>query len=136
MSYTKNFNIFNPKSIFLCGLAIVCLLYTTSDFQIDDQNIEKTIKISKITENSKKSKENDEFSKFSKFVKNYSTLSKSEQQEIRSISWAFDRIDERKQKVNELNHQAFIEQKITTLPDIVIGSILEFSKIKHKKKQK
>ena len=133
MSYTKNLNIFNPKSIFLCGLAIVCLLYATSDFQTDDQNAEKSIEISKITENSKKSNENDEFSKF---VKNYSTLSKSEQQEIRSISWAFDRIDERKLKVNELNHQAFIEQKITTLPDIVIGSILEFSKIKHKKKQK
>ena len=128
MPYAKNLSTFNPKSIFFFGLAIVCLLYATSDFQTDDQNIEKSIEISKITENSKKSKENDEFSKF---VKNYSTLSKSEQQEIRSISWAFDRIDERKQKVNELNHQAFIEQKITTLPDIVIGSILEFSKIKH-----
>ena len=81
-----------------------------------------TIKVNANSEKFGKSAKNDEFSNF---VKNYSSLSKSEQLEIRSISWAYDRIDERKQKVNELNHEAFLEQKITKLPDIVIGMILE-----------
>ena len=81
-----------------------------------------TIKVTANSEKSGKSANNDEFSNF---VKNYSSLSKSEQLEIRSISWAYDRIDERKQKVNELNHEAFLKQKITKLPDIVIGMILE-----------
>jgi len=81
-----------------------------------------TIKVTANSGKSGKSAKNDEFSNF---VKNYSSLSKSEQLEIRSISWAYDRIDERKQKVNELNHEAFLKQKITKLPDIVIGMILE-----------
>jgi len=111
------------KSIFFGGLALICLLYALNDFQKSyDENSEKAIKISA---NSQKSEETEKNAEFENFVKNYSSLSKSEQSEIRSISWAYDRIDERKQKVNELNHEAFLEQKITKLPDIVIGMILE-----------
>ena len=110
------------KSIFFGGLAVICLLFAATDYPkntINGQNFEETVETSAGDE---KSAENDEYSKF---VKNFSTLSKSEQQEIRSISWAYDRIDERKQKVNELNHEAFLEQRKTKLPDIVIGLILD-----------
>ena len=85
----------------------------------------------KVTANSEKSGKSAKNDGFSNFVKNYSSLSKSEQLEIRSISWAYDRIEERKQKVNELNHEAFLEQKITKLPDIVIGMILEWIQIQN-----
>ena len=112
------------KSIFFGGLALICLLYAVNDYQKSyDGNSEKVVKISA---NFEKSEEPEKNAEFSNFVKNYSSLSKSEQLEIRSISWAYDRIDERKQKVNELNHEAFLKQKITKLPDIVIGMILEW----------
>ena len=115
------------KSVFFGGLAIICILFAANDYQKNyGESPEIFENFVKISPNFEKSVENAEFSNF---VKNYSSLSKSEQLDIRSISWAYDRIDERKQKVNQLNHEAFLERKITKLPDIVIGLILEWIRI-------